>query len=87
VVRTRREPCLHRLANSDNDILRSSAAGDPVSRGRSVHVAKNVSDEACHAAPELKPVENVWQYPRSNWLSNRPPLAAKKVARRIERNP
>jgi transposase len=22
-------------------------------------------------APELNPVENVWQYLRSNWLSNR----------------
>jgi transposase len=22
-------------------------------------------------APELNPVENVWQYPRSNWLSSR----------------
>lgn len=22
-------------------------------------------------APELKPVENVWQYLRANWLSNR----------------
>lgn len=22
-------------------------------------------------SPELNPVENVWQYPRANWLSNR----------------
>jgi len=22
-------------------------------------------------SPELNPVENIWQYPRANWLSNR----------------
>jgi hypothetical protein len=24
-----------------------------------------------HSRPELNPVENIWQYMRDNWLSNR----------------
>jgi len=29
--------------------------------------------------PELNPVENVWQFLRDNWLSNRPLLCVNKL--------
>ena len=35
-------------------------------------VPKTSRQSSCpRARPELNPVENVWQYLRSNWLSNR----------------
>ena len=34
------------------------------------HARKHHTDLPAFAAPELNPVENVWQYLRQNWISN-----------------
>jgi transposase len=36
-----------------------------------LEVPKNHHADLPSRAPELNPVENVWQYLRANWLSNR----------------
>jgi transposase len=35
------------------------------------HARQHHTDPAAFARPELNPVENIWQYLRANWLSNR----------------
>jgi transposase len=47
------------------------AAGRLAHHAQSRHPAQHHADLAAIARPELNPVENVWQYLRANWLSNR----------------
>jgi hypothetical protein len=39
--------------------------------GEPQHAQKHHADLPAISAPELNPVENIWQYMRANWLSNR----------------
>jgi transposase len=39
--------------------------------GQALHAEKHYAIFLPSRAPELNPVENIWQYLRGNWLSNR----------------